>query len=137
MTVTKHYDIDTLPGSFQVTITDNDASQAQVTVLTLADATVDGRTATWQTALPKGHSYTFTESGFSNGSRWSTELTARWLQQVSNTEQAWQDLTVTNFSFVPVSYTHLVPPCPWAASPAPRAVPSWNCTSWRMRFCMR
>lgn len=100
VTVTKHYDIDTLPGSFQVTITDNDASQAQVTVLTLADATVDGRTATWQTALPKGHSYTFTESGFSNGSRWSTELTARWLQQVSNTEQAWQDLTVTNFSFV-------------------------------------
>lgn len=100
VTVTKHYDIDTLPGSFQVTITDNDANQAQVTVLTLADATVDGRTATWQTALPKGHSYTFTESGFSNGSRWSTELTARWLQQVSNTEQAWQDLTVTNFSFV-------------------------------------
>lgn len=100
VTVTKHYDIDTLPGSFQVIITDNDASQAQVTVLTLADATVDGRTATWQTALPKGHSYTFTESGFSNGSRWSTELTARWLQQVSNTEQAWQDLTVTNFSFV-------------------------------------
>ncbi len=100
VTVTKHYDIDTLPGSFQVTITDNDASQAQVTVLTLADATVDGRTATWQTALPKGHSYTFTESGFSNGSRWSTELTARWLQQLSNTEQAWQDLTVTNFSFV-------------------------------------
>lgn len=100
VTVTKHYDIDTLPGSFQVIITDNDASQAQVTVLTLADATVDGRTATWQTALPKGHSYTFTESGFSNGSRWSTELTARWLQQVSNMEQAWQDLTVTNFSFV-------------------------------------
>ena len=100
VTVTKHYDINTLPGSFQVTITDNDANQAQVTVLTLADATVDGRTATWQTALPKGHSYTFTESGFSNGSRWSTELTARWLQQVSNTEQAWQDLTVTNFSFV-------------------------------------
>ena len=100
VTVTKHYDINALPGSFQVTITDNDANQAQVTVLTLADATVDGRTATWQTALPKGHSYTFTESGFSNGSRWSTELTARWLQQVSNTEQAWQDLTVTNFSFV-------------------------------------
>lgn len=100
VTVTKHYDIDALPGSFQVTITDNDANQAQITVLTLADATVDGRTATWQTALPKGHSYTFTESGFSNGSRWSTELTARWLQQVSNTEQAWQDLTVTNFSFV-------------------------------------
>ena len=100
VTVTKHYDINALPGSFQVTITDNDANQAQVTVLTLADATVDGRTATWQTALPKGHSYTFAESGFSNGSRWSTELTARWLQQVSNTEQAWQDLTVTNFSFV-------------------------------------
>lgn len=100
VTVTKHYDINALPGSFQVTITDNDANQAQVTVLTLADATVDGRTATWQTALPKGHSYTFTESGFSNGSRWSTELTARWLQQVSNTEQVWQDLTVTNFSFV-------------------------------------
>lgn len=100
VTVTKHYDINALPGSFQVTITDNDANQAQITVLTLADATVDGRTATWQTALPKGHSYTFTESGFSNGSRWSTELTARWLQRVSNTEQAWQDLTVTNFSFV-------------------------------------
>lgn len=99
VTVTKHYDIDTLPGSFQVTITDNDANQAQVTVLTLADATVDGRTATWQTALPKGHSYTFTESGFSNGTRWSTELTARWLQQVSNTEQTWQELTVANFSF--------------------------------------
>lgn len=100
VTVTKHYDINALPGSFQVTITDNDANQAQVTVLTLADATVNGRTATWQTALPKGHSYTFTESGFSNGSRWSTELTAKWLQKVSNTEQAWQDLTVTNFSFV-------------------------------------
>lgn len=99
VTVTKHYDIDTLPGSFQVAITDNDANQAQVTVLTLADATVDGRTATWQTALPKGHSYTFTESGFSNGTRWSTELTARWLQQVSNTEQTWQELTVANFSF--------------------------------------
>lgn len=100
VTVTKHYDINALPGSFQVTITDNDANQAQITVLTLADATVNGRTATWQTALPKGHSYTFTESGFSNGSRWSTELTAKWLQKVSNTEQAWQDLTVTNFSFV-------------------------------------
>ena len=100
VTVTKRYDINALPGAFQVTITDNDANQAQVAVLTLADATVNGRTATWQTALPKGHSYTFTESGFSNGSRWSTELTARWLQQVSNTEQAWQDLTVTNFSFV-------------------------------------
>lgn len=99
VTVTKRYDISALPGAFQVTITDNDANQAQVAVLTLADATVDGRTATWQTALPKGHSYTFTESGYSNGTNWSTDLTARWLQQVSNTEQAWQDLTVANFSF--------------------------------------
>lgn len=99
LTVTKLYDIDTLPGAFQVTITDNDANQAQIAVLTLASATVDGRTATWQTALPKGHSYTFTESGFSNGTNWSTELTARWLQQVSNTEQIWKDLTVAGFSF--------------------------------------
>lgn len=99
VTVTKRYDIDMLPGAFQVTITDNDANQAQIAVLTLADATVNGRTVTWQTALPKGHSYTFTESGFSNGNNWSTELTARWLQQVSNTEQTWQDLTVANFSF--------------------------------------
>ena len=99
VTVTKRYDINALPDTFQVTITDNDANQAQVTVLTLADATVSGRTATWQTALPKGHSYTFTESGFSNGTNWSTDLTARWLQQVSNTEQTWQILTVANFAF--------------------------------------
>lgn len=57
-----------------MTITDNDANQAQISVLTLADTTVNGHTATWQTALPKGHSYTFTESGFSNGTSWSTEL---------------------------------------------------------------
>lgn len=74
LTVTKLYDIDTLPGAFQVTITDNDANQAQISVLTLADTTVNGHTATWQTALPKGHSYTFTESGFSNSTSWSTEL---------------------------------------------------------------
>lgn len=74
LTVTKLYDIDTLPGAFQVTITDNDANQAHISVLTLADTTVNGHTATWQTALPKGHSYTFTESGFSNGTSWSTEL---------------------------------------------------------------
>ena len=97
--VTKKYDIDSLPAGFAITVTDKTTGAAAATLNLDNAASNENRTAAWNVQLPTGHAYTFTETGYSNGDNWTTALTARWENQATNVERAWNSLTVTNFSF--------------------------------------
>lgn len=98
VTVTKKYNLTALPQNFSIQVTDN-STGTQVANLTLATAQVETGKVSWPISLVKGHSYTFTEENYSNGAFWSTTLTARW-QQSANGQSVWNDLNVTNFSFI-------------------------------------
>ncbi len=97
--VTKKYNIDSLPAGFAITVTDTTTGAAAATLNLDNAASNENRTAVWNVQLPTGHAYTFTETGYSNGDNWTTALTARWENQATNVERAWNSLTVTNFSF--------------------------------------